>query len=249
MIYVVLGMHKSGTTLISRILHESNIDMGEFDKSISYDKGNQYERHITKQINKTMLGCGNTHSLDVIHTMDSSSFNRDDIDTKIREFVCGMESSHTDWGFKDPRTCLTYSKWQQHLPVHKVIYVYRPPIEVWHHFRKYIPAYKIIERRIQEFKALRAWYVHNNQLLKFIKESKRDHLIVNFSMFMKSTSSLKDLESFVGRPLVDCRKIELYRSTPKVNLSFRLGAALLSLPTGCQVTSLYEKLEEERQNL
>jgi len=29
MIYVVLGMHKSGTTLVSQILHRSGIDMGD----------------------------------------------------------------------------------------------------------------------------------------------------------------------------------------------------------------------------
>ena len=43
-IYVVLGMHKSGTTLISQILHHSGVNMGgaEIETSRSYDEGNKY---------------------------------------------------------------------------------------------------------------------------------------------------------------------------------------------------------------
>ena len=58
MIYVVLGMHKSGTTLISETLHESGINMGEFSdiqQGIGYDEGHKYERRETQQINRQIL--------------------------------------------------------------------------------------------------------------------------------------------------------------------------------------------------
>ncbi len=45
MIYVIFGMHKSGTTLVAEMLHKSGINMGDFDESVSYDIGNQYERN------------------------------------------------------------------------------------------------------------------------------------------------------------------------------------------------------------
>ncbi len=42
MLYVILGMHKSGTTMISEILHNSGISMGEWkDKSNNYDYGHK----------------------------------------------------------------------------------------------------------------------------------------------------------------------------------------------------------------
>lgn len=48
MIFVVLGMHKSGTTLVSQILHHSGIPMGDgFDENVTYDGGNKYEREST----------------------------------------------------------------------------------------------------------------------------------------------------------------------------------------------------------
>ena len=37
MIYIVLGMHKSGTSLVARTLHASGVDMGEFNDSLDYE--------------------------------------------------------------------------------------------------------------------------------------------------------------------------------------------------------------------
>ena len=52
MIYIILGMHKSGTTLISQILHKSGINMGNFNEDVSYDQGNKYERPASQKINR-----------------------------------------------------------------------------------------------------------------------------------------------------------------------------------------------------
>ena len=66
MIYIVLGMHKSGTTLLSQILHHSGISMGEnFNESVSYSQGNKYERETTQQINKEILGDPTAYSIDI----------------------------------------------------------------------------------------------------------------------------------------------------------------------------------------
>ena len=59
MIYVVLGMHKSGTTLVAKMLHASGINMGEsIDESADYSAGNHYERQSTAELNHVLLeGC------------------------------------------------------------------------------------------------------------------------------------------------------------------------------------------------
>jgi hypothetical protein len=62
-ICVVLGMHKSGTTLVSEILHHSGIRMVENDSVESYDHGNHFEREDTNQFNKRLLGCGEASSI------------------------------------------------------------------------------------------------------------------------------------------------------------------------------------------
>ncbi len=59
MIYIVLGCHKSGTTLIARTLHESGIAMvGDDDAQGDYDQSGFYERLRWVELNQHILGHG-----------------------------------------------------------------------------------------------------------------------------------------------------------------------------------------------
>jgi hypothetical protein len=61
MIYVVLGMHKSGTTLVSQLLHQSGISMGEdFGEGRDYDDAGgegKWERRESFLIDLEIVGC------------------------------------------------------------------------------------------------------------------------------------------------------------------------------------------------
>ena len=56
MIYVVLGMHKSGTSLAAEILHKSGISMVTTDQVGTYEDGAYYERQDCYQLNMAILG-------------------------------------------------------------------------------------------------------------------------------------------------------------------------------------------------
>ena len=71
MVVVVLGMHKSGTSLISEILHYSGIDMIEQDSTLGYDEGFHHERRATSEINKDLLRSRGLHSLETIRKLDA----------------------------------------------------------------------------------------------------------------------------------------------------------------------------------
>lgn len=74
MIYVIMGMHKSGTSLIAETLHKSGINMGYFDEQLSYDEANHYERWHTSELNHYLLGTTpRTHSLDRFVAPDRKS--------------------------------------------------------------------------------------------------------------------------------------------------------------------------------
>ena len=63
---IVTGMHKSGTTLISEWLHNSEISMVEhfpLPNKLEYGIGNQYERLSTLNLNNYILGMRNKSSL------------------------------------------------------------------------------------------------------------------------------------------------------------------------------------------
>jgi len=247
MIYVVLGMHKSGTTLISKTLHKSGIDMGEFDEAVTYNEGNQYERNATLAINRTILRCGDTHSLDVLTPADSLAPD-DAINDTIACLINGLNDSESDWGFKDPRTCLTYPIWERSLTQpYKLIFVYRSPVEVWHHYRKSVPTYRVLKRLRRGHKAIKAWLVYNAQLLKFMKRSRLKYILVNFEDFMADSSSLTALSTYVGRPLTDCREPGLYRSKAEPDLMYRICTALLSTIYSQKADELFFALEQQRQ--
>lgn len=247
MIFVILGMHKSGTTMISQILHKSGINMGQFDESISYDNGNQYERYDTQLINMEIIGCGEAHSLDVIsHVKDLPVYSG--IPDKIKKLVFELDNQYSNWGFKDPRTSLSYSVWEKCLPPHKVIYIYRDPLEIWHHYRKYIPRRKVIQRIKQGYKALRAWQIHNCMLLKHFKENHHHSCILNFSDFMESTSELNRLSEFVGIDLIDCREKSMYRSKPESDFFFKVCATMLFHKYSPNIWKLFSELNYQMKN-
>lgn len=237
-------MHKSGTTLISRILHESGISMGEFDPKITYDGGNQFESSTFQEVNRKLLKCEKMHSLDIREGLDENYE-----DEKAAELIASLvekESTlHKDWGFKDPRTCLTYKYWEKCLPDHRCISVFRSPMEVWQHYRKKVPLHNPWKRFAMGQKALRSWYQYNVLLLKYIEAAKVPHYIINYSTFMGESDAVSRLSRYVGRPLQDSREPALYRArTRGVHLVYDFSLLLRKWVWGEDVEALYQRLNE-----
>lgn len=240
MIYVVLGMHKSGTTLISQILHKSGIVMGVFDEAISYDSGNQYERKETLELNMEVLRTDyDDFSLDVITPIEKSDSS---VSGKMIELINHLEKYHKKWGFKDPRICLTYNLWNQYLPEHKLIIVYRSPVEIWYHYTKKIQWWRFVRLMKRGIKALKAWYVYNSQTVKIVRATSYDYVVFNYSDFMNDANSFTDLESFVGEKLVDTRQKNLYRAKGEETLFFKLAKKVCYICFSMDINSMYNTL-------
>ena len=147
MIVVVLGMHKSGTTLVAEILHRGGIAMVDrVPEASDYDERFFFERDEAVAINKALLG-RDAYSLDTVRLRpraDDPALRR-----RIADLVADLDARHGDWGFKDPRTCLTWPVWRELLPPHRLVCVYRHPLAVEGHYR--------IRNRQTSFRALRAW--------------------------------------------------------------------------------------------
>jgi hypothetical protein len=208
-IYVVLGMHKSGTTLVSQILHHSGINMGEFDGDISYDKGNKYERQSCLALDMEILGTCDFGVLDV--TAHGEAQMTAGQREKMQDIISQCQSEHENWGFKDPRCALTYNLWAQELPPHKIIAVYRDPAQVWPRFRwngkrKYHTNFN------RAYIYLQRWHEHNTNILKFLKEGSNEYLMINYHDLMSGDKDFIRLQEFVGQDLVDRRNLGLYRS-------------------------------------
>lgn len=240
-VYIVLGMHKSGTTLVSRLLMDAGVHMGEFDLSKDYDFGNQLEREETRLLNKKLLDCGDVFSLEVQSPLKTNIFSEEDL-KEGKELAADIQNNYPVWGFKDPRTCLTYTYWEKVLPVHRLIMVYRHPAEVISHYfrRRFSPtAIPKISR------ALRCWTRYNQHMLDVLKR-REDALLLNFSLLMQNNSELQRLELFLGSRVADRRDPQKYRSKGGKTLYYHPALLYNSVVLGDNPLSLFNTLESFR---
>lgn len=243
-------MHKSGTTLLARTLHESGIDMGSFDASFEYDQGNHCERAETKRLNKELLGCGDAHSLTVLQVLSPRDASPA-LTSEMAETVRKLDTQHEHWGFKDPRTCLTFAVWATVLPTCRVVGIYRHPLEVWHHYvhSRSINPLKRLRRAASGWAALTAWYVYNRQLLVCSRDQGGKAqtaacLLLEYGKFMQQDDPLAKLGSFLGAPMRDVRRPDLHRAQQRQTLTYRIARFLQATLFSRDVEQLYRDLED-----
>lgn len=243
MIFVVLGMHKSGTTLVSQILHHSGINMGEFDENVSYDKGNKYERESTLALDLDILG---TDNYDVLGLSGQAVTTLNDQQkSQMLAIVEDCQKNHTNWGFKDPRACLIYDLWADNLPEHKIIAVYRDPAEVWPRF-KWLGLRKHHTNFHRAYDYLLRWLEHNRNIIRFVSESPREALVIRYADLMHSDNEFRKLQDFVGVELNDRRQSGLYRSRFKPDFFLKAAEWYLEKFKGLSCKKTLAQLDKLR---
>lgn len=265
MIYVILGMHKSGTSLVTEMLHQSGINMGDFDDSLTYDQSNKSERHETQELNRDLLHgllipplgyllrrpfrppldpAGyrrNKDSIAIIRTRALARLRQNTAPpAEWHQLIDNLNNRYSNWGFKDPRTCLTYPVWQRALPPHKVIIVYR-------HYGQLIQRYRVKSwDAARLFRVLHGWTIYNQSNLAVGRSSDNPTLILNYEKLMSEDQELDRLSRFIGRPLVDVRKPQLYRNRATKREVDPPLSRLVTPILPVQPQTLFSQLEELR---
>ena len=245
MIHVVLGMHKSGTTLVSQMLHDSGIDMDDvIDAHVSYDQGNKYERQSVLHLNLELLDAPDYSILNIARpaTLQASPAQRD----RIRQIVSAGEERYEDWGFKDPRTCLTYPLWAEALPPHRLIVVYREPGEVWPRYTLK-RAHHFLNNFERAWQYLNRWYEHNAAILECLAATNQPHIVLSYRELMNGDQELRRLEEFVGRPLVDRRRGGLYRNRARWSVHLAVAERRLRRAQGRGTVEIMAALAAARR--
>jgi hypothetical protein len=239
MIHVVLGMHKSGTTLVSQILHHSGIVMvEEVDESTGYDEGNQWEREVTKSVNHALLGSEGLYSL---HTRRRGPLGTTpDVQRRMAEIISSCSARHTDWGFKDPRTCLTYEAWAPMLPEHAITVVYRRPEEAWAHYWASTRG----RRRLTVFhEFLPAWCEYNAAIVALLQTASTPWIVLPYTRLMESDTEFRRLEAFIGRPVADRRQPGMRRSHAARSAAYVTARAWHACRTGMHPETIVAALD------
>ena len=169
MIVIVIGMHRSGTSALSGILHKHGILMGEDrnlrPRPLPENPTGFYEnvrfRRMSDRILKESDYC--VKSWDpAVSVVRAGRLNR----LRVRLLLSQYDRRYEAWGWKDPRSCLTLKIWLDELArldrLHQVrlVYIYREAASV---------ARSLVRRGNTTFEiALQLWTVYNQRALQEI---------------------------------------------------------------------------------
>src|SRR5215213_9963324 len=178
----IAGMHRSGTSLVSRLLQDSGLYLGPASDLIPAKPANPegfWENRRFVRLNQKMLRAlggtwDNPPAVPASWLSDRILAYRSEAVALVREFE-GREP----WGWKDPRNCLTLPVWQALLGRFPVVIVVRNPLEVAQslHMRNGFP----LER------GLGLWHDYNQRLLDVVEPT--DRIVTHFNRYFRDPSA------------------------------------------------------------
>jgi len=131
---MIAGMHRSGTSMIARLLNLSGLYLGREDELYAGAADNAegfWEHRSFVELNDVIL----THfggGWDLPPTFPIDWDERPDVQPFVERAKALAESfdGHASWGWKDPRNCLTIGLWRRLIPDLKIVLCVRHPNEV-----------------------------------------------------------------------------------------------------------------------
>lgn len=201
-IVCITGMHRSGTSMVVRLLNLCGVYLGEDADVLSSDSDNfesLWENRKFLAINEeilTRLGAGWDFAPEIQPGWES----RPEM-MPLREQAAGLVrqfSAHKIWGWKDPRNSLTLPFWQQLVPGMRVVICLRNPIAV---------ARSLFQRNYSsEASSFNLWLAYNSTLLGVT--APHDRIITHYDAYFHDPRAelmriLQFLEMNASRGLVD----------------------------------------------
>jgi hypothetical protein len=192
----VLGMHRSGTSLITRILNLLGVDLGPEDRLMAPRADNPlgfWEHEGFVELNEEILGLlgGSWHEPPAF----KPGWETAPALTGLRGAAVEMirrEFGRSDvWGWKDPRACLTLPFWKLLIPNMRYVVCLRNPLDVARSLarRDGFPAEK----------SGRLWVEHVEASLRHTMGEER--LILSYEDVMEAwPNALSELSRFIGEP-------------------------------------------------
>lgn len=200
---VILGMHRSGTSMITRLLYKIGLDLGTQDDiatasetTVSDNPEGYWEHDQFRDLNEDLL----------VHAGGSWKNPPDwsgdwTADPTLQPFydraaavVEGFQSPI--WGWKDPRTCLTLPFWQKVLPDLKLLVCVRHPVEVALSFERRV------EWSLTFDQAMNLWQQYHQAMLPSLADN--PSLVTHHrTYFYDAEAELRRVAAFAGLSMDD----------------------------------------------
>ena len=122
---IILGMHRSGTSMLTGILQEAGLEIGSVDQDNPTNRKGNRENWAVLHMQEDLLERSGGAWNDVPDAVQWHTVHR-----AIRdEFIAGFAGVKI-WGFKDPRTIFTLDGWLEVLPDAECVGFFRHPMLV-----------------------------------------------------------------------------------------------------------------------
>ncbi len=124
---VILGMHRSATSLVSEGIDKAGVWMGGKARS-KFHWENLHFMRLNQSILKEAGGSwDNPPSREKINNVDRREKIKNLIDWNV---LNAKERNCSFWGWKDPRTVLTFDLYEPYLTNLHIVTIFRDPLEV-----------------------------------------------------------------------------------------------------------------------
>jgi hypothetical protein len=191
----IVGMHRSGTSMVTRLLNLCGLDLGpeaDLMPPIEADNSEGYWENVNfVWINDEIL---RLRKADAYHPPQYTPTWKQNVDlaqvTSYANDLIAELSSAAVWGWKDPRTTLTLDFWQSLIPDLKIIMCLRHPTEV---------AQSLARRHSLDSidVTLKLWWDYNQMIFHLFPRER--FLLTHYnSYFQNPIAELRRLTDFIG---------------------------------------------------
>lgn len=211
--FIIIGMHRSGTSLLAKVLERSGIFMGVM-------KDHNFEAmHFLSLNQQSMWAAGyewhhpGAPTKEYWKTMPAQVLYREHFKLIGRKAYWLNLLKNPAWGFKDPRTTFTLKMWLSLYPEAKVIHLYRNCDEV-------IASLQTRNKRTGEvyFEALENSDFCRDLCLKYQKQARsyaaelgNNYLEINYhDLITSDEKSLEKLSDFCAKPVREALEYYLH---------------------------------------
>ena len=186
---IVLGMHRSGTSLLTGSLEAAGLYLGEVNNAAPFNRKGNKENEAIRDLNDVLLAKGGAAwNAPPQGRLRWDRGDREQARALIRPYL----DANRPWGFKDPRTLWTVGGWLRLLPSPRPIGVFRHPSLV---VRSLVS--RTGDLAISEGHALDLWCAYNRELLRLHDEHRFPLLHFAFSDASFHGRFLPQLTAFV----------------------------------------------------
>jgi hypothetical protein len=196
LIICVLGMHRSGTSVVTGLLSLLDMYLGPQENLIEAGPDNPkgfWEHRLIVELNDQILSAlgGNWCMPPSFPPGWEQAPELDNLTQQARRLIQQDFAGAELWGWKDPRSCLTLPFWQRLLPRMQYLVCVRNPVDVARSLQRR-DGFSLIE-------GIQLWLVYMRRCLEHTVGQRRAFMLYEDVMWNWSRP-LQRLAAFVGQP-------------------------------------------------